>query len=217
MHTACACDNTRDTMDTKHPVFDKIEIIEDEDCFTDWLQSVEGLVGSVIMESTALEDELELLLYEWLTVGDGEHLPVILENLNFFKKIESATKIAERKLKAIPEKDLTTGDMSLIDEWRELSKRLEDARKSRNDIAHGSWLRKDKNKGIKVGVRRKKGDCELILGSLIVKNYKVYWITSVGPDRYFITSKIDWQRLRMPTNPLHCDIRTKRELLGVII
>ena len=146
-----------------HPVFDNIETYDNEEEFKNWLDSVSDLNGRIIMESTALEDELELLLYEWLNNdSNSKYLLIILEKMNFYSKIDAVSKIVNSKLSDLSETKRNEGEVSLLDEWEELQKRMECARKSRNRVAHGSWLYSDKKKGVKVGVEFRNGDPKVI-------------------------------------------------------
>ena len=146
-----------------HPVFDKIESYDNEEEFKNWLDSVSDLNGRIIMESTALEDELELLLYEWLyNDSNSKYLLIILKKMNFYSKIDAVSEIAKNKLSDLAETKRNEGEVSLLDEWEELQKRMKDARISRNQVAHGSWLYSDKKKGVKVGEKFRNGDCQVI-------------------------------------------------------
>lgn len=149
-------------MKSSHPIFDKIDTYEEHQ-LNQWLESVSKLVGMIIIESTSLEDELELILHAWLQNDSNKmDLPILLERMNFFKKIESTVKIAERKLAQIPDSIKMEGEISLIDEMKELNKLLDISRIFRNKVAHGSWLRPDKKEGVKTNVKRKDGKFDIV-------------------------------------------------------
>ena len=142
-----------------HPVFDKIETYDNEEELKNLLDSVSDLIGRIIMESTALEDDLKLLLYEWLYNDSiSKKLLINLKKKNFYSKINDVSAIVKCKLSDLSETKRNEGEVSLLDEWEELQKRMEDARKSRNKVAHGSWLYCDKKKGVKVDEKYRNGD-----------------------------------------------------------